>query len=282
MQHNIEIKKAIRIQGDDDLFGVEHEHLDMNHISFILIGKGKYRIGDYISHILPPELIIVPKGIKHETLGKKSKFYFDTLEIKFSCSEKIHRELLSCPFRIPVAPDSYMVKLLSRIINEFLEKRYEYEKQTSLLAESLILEIKRYVHERDKIDSTFPKECITYKDIELLQRIIYKMNIEYAKPHKIENLAKEIYMAESTFTRKFTAYKGVSPMAWIISRRIEIAKSLLDDGNFAIKEIADITGFSSIHYFSRMFKKNTGHSPRKWQRLNEMKAFPENHIGDTE
>jgi AraC-like DNA-binding protein len=35
----------------------------------------------------------------------------------------------------------------------------------------------------------------------------------------------------------------------------------------SIKEIADITGFSSVHHFTRVFKKETGETPARYRKM---------------
>ena len=43
--------------------------------------------------------------------------------------------------------------------------------------------------------------------------------------------------------------------------KIELAKSYLRENNYNVTQISEILGFSSIHYFSRQFKKKVGMSP---------------------
>ena len=58
---------------------------------------------------------------------------------------------------------------------------------------------------------------------------------------------------------------GISPINYLISKRIEESKNLLCTTNYSIRDISTIVGFSNSSYFSQMFKKSTGLSPREYK-----------------
>ncbi len=69
------------------------------------------------------------------------------------------------------------------------------------------------------------------------------------------------------FSRAFASVTGQPPYAYLVSRRIERAKTLLLDDAISIEAIAIQCGFHSAAHFSRMFKRSTGHSPLKHRLL---------------
>ncbi len=76
-------------------------------------------------------------------------------------------------------------------------------------------------------------------------------------------LARLCRLSESQFRRIFVRCKGLSPMAYRNQLRIRQARSLLANGAGTVAEIAEQLGFGDIFYFSALFKKLTGHSPRE-------------------
>jgi YesN/AraC family two-component response regulator len=46
--------------------------------------------------------------------------------------------------------------------------------------------------------------------------------------------------------------------------KIDMAKQLVRDNHMNFTQIADYLGYSSIHYFSRQFKKTTGMTPSEY------------------
>lgn len=72
--------------------------------------------------------------------------------------------------------------------------------------------------------------------------------------------------SESRFSALFKDIYNVSPIAELISLRIENAKRLLIFSRMTVSEIADVVGFSSVYYFSKYFRKATGVTPSEYKR----------------
>ena len=79
-------------------------------------------------------------------------------------------------------------------------------------------------------------------------------------------------------TRKlFIEEHGISPSRFLLQKRLTLAKQLLskkDEGYLRINEIAQACGFADPSYFCRVFKKETGVSPREFQ----LKLLEDNKI----
>jgi transcriptional regulator GlxA family with amidase domain len=59
----------------------------------------------------------------------------------------------------------------------------------------------------------------------------------------------------SHFNKLFREKYGVSPMRYLIQCRMAVAKDLLVRSPLSLWEIAEKTGYESIHSFSKAFKK---------------------------
>ena len=62
--------------------------------------------------------------------------------------------------------------------------------------------------------------------------------------------------------KKFESYSKLST-----DKKIEIAKKYIEDGKMRVYEIADSIGWEDTAYFSRVFKKYTGYSPKEYEKL---------------
>lgn len=62
----------------------------------------------------------------------------------------------------------------------------------------------------------------------------------------------------------FSKYNETGFTDHINQTKVEAAKKMMTEGNLKIYEISDILGFESAFYFSRVFKKVTGISPRDY------------------
>ena len=81
----------------------------------------------------------------------------------------------------------------------------------------------------------------------------------------MEKVADELNMGYSSFRKLFRNYTGISPAQYQMQYKINNAKSLLNEGKLTIKEIAAVLEFESPQYFSRIFRKKTGKSPREYR-----------------
>jgi AraC family transcriptional regulator len=68
------------------------------------------------------------------------------------------------------------------------------------------------------------------------------------------------------FARLFKKSLGVSPHQYLVSRRVERAKTMLRDARHSLAEVAHACGFSSQAHFSGVFKQHTGVTPGTYRR----------------
>jgi AraC-like DNA-binding protein len=83
----------------------------------------------------------------------------------------------------------------------------------------------------------------------------------------MEKLARELPMGYSAFRKAFKRITGESPNQYHLNLRLERAKNLLATTVLNISEIADQTGFESVFYFSKLFKKKNGISPNALRKI---------------
>ncbi|MDH6305299.1 signal transduction histidine kinase/DNA-binding response OmpR family regulator/ligand-binding sensor domain-containing protein [Parabacteroides sp. PF5-5] len=76
-----------------------------------------------------------------------------------------------------------------------------------------------------------------------------------------EEFAREMGISTSLLFKKMKALTGMSVVDFIRSVRMEHAMKLINEKRYSVSEIADRCGFSSIGYFSTVFKKHFGKSP---------------------
>ncbi len=79
-------------------------------------------------------------------------------------------------------------------------------------------------------------------------------------------LAARINQHPDYFSRQFKIFTGERPVNYILDKRIERAQYLLATSKLAYSEIAAQTGFDTLSYFSKSFKKITGMSPRTYKK----------------
>lgn len=84
----------------------------------------------------------------------------------------------------------------------------------------------------------------------------------YAENITVSDIAKELYVSESLLSRKFNRHAGMSIPNYLNRVRVEKASRLLRNTDSRIYEVAEQVGFKSVAYFSTIFKRMTGATPK--------------------
>lgn len=75
-------------------------------------------------------------------------------------------------------------------------------------------------------------------------------------------LATQMGMSRSQLFKRVREVTGESPKQLLNKIRLQSAEKLLQEGNMTVSEVADATGWNSVSYFSKSFKRRFGRSPK--------------------
>lgn len=147
----------------------------------------------------------------------------------------------------------------------------------------------------DSVSSEFAKKIELRSSIEDIQKLIYEMVKVYCQlvnkysvkdysptVQKVivmieSNLASDLTLSELATTLNInasylsTVFKketGKTVTGYVNEKRIELAQELLKTTNLQIQTIAQYCGIVDVHYFTRLFKKITGASPKQFREEN--------------
>ena len=183
--------------------------------------------------------------------------------------------------------DDFARSLLARIITEagnFLEGRLDDPYQTVLrpkssqppasgqliqlyLEELIIYFYRKYSdlstpaeEKPDKPDKTM-KENI---DTEVFNRVVAYLGQHLSGRVTIETICKDNLIGRSQLQKIFSKKSGLGIIEYFSNMKIEAAKDLIRTEQMNFTQISEKLGYTSIHYFSRQFKKVTGMTPSEY------------------
>ena len=84
----------------------------------------------------------------------------------------------------------------------------------------------------------------------------------------IRELAALVSFSKSHFSRAFKHTLGISPMAYVNTRRVERAKAMIISTDQQLTDIALACGFADQSHLNRSFRRVVGMSPGRWRRMN--------------
>ena len=92
------------------------------------------------------------------------------------------------------------------------------------------------------------------------------MDNNYSEDIKLEDLANMAYMNKFHLISEFKIAYRVTPIEYLILKRIDVTKNLLITTNHSMEEISSLVGFNSQSYFNQVFKKKVGITPSQYRR----------------
>ena len=185
--------------------------------------------------------------MKSET---KHRLYWLLIEVKpNSPIAKYMSELKSNYY----SPESEDRDELIRICNELLHSNCSGLDALRLLLEILNL-LKNAKSTSPKEKNTLPKE---------LNSVLCYIDAHLTEELKIKEIAKALGLSESTLTRRFKEFLGVTPLEYLTKKRMIKAAELLRAGN-SVLNVGLAVGYSDNSYFIKLFKKSLGISPQEY------------------
>lgn len=105
------------------------------------------------------------------------------------------------------------------------------------------------------------------RDIPLreVEEVMIYFREHYHETINIESLVEARGYGVRSFYRKFKNCTGLTPLQYLLEIRLLNAKKLLETTNFQVNEVSRLVGYDNALYFSRLFHKHTGVSPKDYR-----------------
>lgn len=116
---------------------------------------------------------------------------------------------------------------------------------------------------------------ITTVDPSIKKSIDY-LNENIFEPMQVSDLASISGYSLSRFKVRFKEEIGITPAEYITLQKLELAKKQLIESNVSITDLAYHLGFSSVSYFSAVFKKMTFCTPLEYRKQHNQHSFLHN------
>ncbi len=144
--------------------------------------------------------------------------------------------------------------------------RFAGEQLIRLYLEQLLIQlVRRYMVRPDQpINPTIVKSIKQKADGELFSQIQEYMESHICETLTIEQLCRSNSVGRSQLQKLFRTRSGYGAIEYFSRMKVDLAKQMIRENHYNFTQIADALGFSSIHYFSRQFKRITGMTPSEY------------------
>ena len=239
-----------------DWHSIPHAH-SYAELFYIVGGDGQFRIEDQLYPVQSNQLVIVNPNVIHTEVSYDAHpleyivLGIEGLELSGSEENSRHRIL-------DYQGSGHILTCLRHILQETRDAQPGYEAVCQAYMEILILRLMRSTS-----FSLVPATAGSSHQCAAVRRYI---DTHYKEPLTLELLAQEAHMNKYYLAHSFKAEYGISPISYLISRRIEESRYLLRETDMSLSQIARILGFSSASYFSQSFRRAQGVSPIEYRK----------------
>lgn len=223
-------------------------------LTFIDHGELQTVVDDDIYTLQPLDFILYAPGQFHSQKALKND----------SCS------YLTILFDMAI-PDSYLItnrvyhahREIHQVLNNFIKVSenkmlYDNELMLTYLKEFIIKTLQYDFVDNSPVASTPMQQRI---ENNLLNEIIDYINNNLYQQLNIEDICESFSISRSSLQTLFNNNLGTPPKKYISDLKLARSKILIKDSQYTISQISTMLGFSSIHYFSRLFKQRFGITP---------------------
>lgn len=124
---------------------------------------------------------------------------------------------------------------------------------------------------RSTVITTYVPGFLSGMGDERVAMALRKLHEDPARTWSVSQLAKEAALSRSGFFARFSRVMGVSPMAYLLTWRMALAKQWLSKHKMAVSEVAQRTGYGCASTFTVAFTRHTGVSPARYGRMSGVK-----------
>lgn len=98
-----------------------------------------------------------------------------------------------------------------------------------------------------------------------INRAIQYLEENYAQDIGAEEIAAQVMMTANHFSQRFKKETGMTVLNYLTDIRMRHAKDLLLNGNYKVYEVAELVGYKTSQYFSKIFSRNVGMMPLEYK-----------------
>lgn len=265
---NYELLYISKSKFENDWHSTAHFHT-FTEIFFIIDGKGAFYLNDQIVNVNKWDLIIINSNCLHTEKSSLADIPLEyivlgvdnlLLNFKDSYSLTNNEQQLKLYEIMNFSKDKDIIlNYFYNLINEVENKEFNYE----IICKSILNMFITHII-RSKTSLLFIEESKEKLNLECIKIKNY-IDSHYSQNITLDFLSNLTYMNKFHLVHTFTKQIGLSPINYAINKRIQESKNLLATTNYSIRDIASIVGFSNSSYFSQMFKKISGVTPKNYK-----------------
>ena len=238
----------------DSLWKLSDEFAIYNKVFLVEKGELVVESNGEITRVKAGELLFIPPFISHALRTNAVSTKIAYIEFSIKLGGKNFFSNCKQPIKIVLQNKAYTLKLIKQIISD----GKSLEPIRSLLTSAKICELVYSL--QSEIEP-----CIKTENATDIDNAVIYVNANLTEQLPLSALAERFNCSPNHFIIKFKQKTGYTPIKYLSIKRVEVAKKLLETTLLPISDVMEKVGFYDASYFSKLFKKTVGCSPREYR-----------------
>ncbi|USD67460.1 AraC family transcriptional regulator [Vibrio sp. SCSIO 43136] len=178
------------------------------------------------------------------------------------------------------APNHLADPLLSERVEQVGQQDiyFQLDKQLRQIIDLFVQEMRKDPNDKllsracnDTVLSLLQRHMQNYHALERETRLDMEVVDRYIDQHlgqkiSVAQLASSVFLGESQFHSLFKEQTSQTPHQYVLNKRIQSAKTLIEQGHLTLGQIAELTGFSGQSAFTHAFSRQESISPSQYKK----------------
>lgn len=236
-------------------------HAHREHVEFMFLSEGRadIRVDQNIFHCVQGDMILMDKNIIHATSSVEG-FPRDT----WCC-------LLSNVEMPTYSSEHYILKCNAQeyygYVRQVFEQILEFSRSNEVISSAICNYLigTLLVIFQEKLRQAPVHEQVT--ELSFAQQVLIYINEHFTKKITLDILAKEFLTSRSRVSSEFKKEYEISPINYLIDKRLNEAIWLLLNTKNPIHQIAQSVGYDNPYHFIKLFTNRMGMSPADYRKM---------------
>lgn len=235
-----------------------HDH-NYTQVVIGLKGQAEFEVSGYGNLVGPGQGCVVTSGSGHAFGGVVGQ-----------------SDILVLNMPMPNADDPLMLQRLNDLNQK--ETYFQLDGQIQKLIQMLVAEMQSNPEDlllsracSDTVVALMQRHMMAFETVRKDSRFDLEAIDRYIEQHlsqkiSVTQLAGSVFLGESQFHSLFKDQMGITPHQYVLGKRIDMAKQLIEQGHLTLGQVAEFTGFSGQSTFTHTFSRLQGISPSQYKK----------------
>ena len=228
--------------------------LNFYDLTFVVKGEMTYVINDKVYTLSENDALLLPPGTNRKRYAGKEPVKYISFNFYVFDDALLPKKMF---MKNIITHD--ILKLISFCSHNHLSHQYHSKEKLANILNCILFEIKNI----QDIESSNPHVI----------KMVQYINTHIFEPISLDSVSKHVTLSKEYTSTIFKKETGKTVTEYINERKLMLAKELIQDNKLPLTAISENLGFENYSYFSRLFKKYYGTSPKHLMKTDSNRDF---------